>query len=697
MIQSKERETRQINNNLLNAITPFGGIEFFRNRMMLGENFVKIYGITKYPPTLSRGWASRISNLPNVITCQIFEPANNGDLLSDLSKSVAKYRAVMMSTKDELERQRAERKAEDAERLMVQIDQNGEIIGYMSNLVMVAARDEVALERSCRQLEAAIATLNCKGRLLTNMMKEGFKTVSPYNEPSEEVLNILRRNVPKSSFIEGFPFASNSFVDQHGYPFGRNSKGGLVVLDPWKRGGDRTNSNFVVLGVPGVGKSTTVKHLMISEYMMGTVVAVIDPEREYKELTLNLGGDWVNAGGGAFIVNPLQFKHVPLDDEDGVIIHAKNRRIETFKHVPLDDEDGEGVVNGFGFNSSSSNGSISIRSDYGSGHGKDEGSLDGAAILDRLYNDEDIKRGNTKGINMSMALHFKTLEVFFKLYAPEITTRQMALMKLLLERLYNSFGIEWDTDVTNLRNIDYPILSDLYKMIVNTRISGRLQSNKTQDGEMQDGEELQGIFKEDIFELEIMLREMSEGADSFIWNGHSTVDPKSDFICLDTHDLQDTSENVKKAQYYNLLTWMWQRMSRDRKEKVMLFADEAYLLIDPQVPQSLIYMRNMVKRARKYEAGLVTIFHSVVDVLDPTIKMYGQALLDTPAYKILMGTDGVNLMETSKIYNLTSSEQERLANKQRGMSVFFAGNQRFVVNHEMSEYELALMGSGGGR
>ena len=654
MIQvNKERETRQINNNLLNAITPFGGIEFFRNRMMLGENFVKIYGITKYPPTLSRGWASRISNLPNVITCQIFEPANNGDLLADLSKSVAKYRAVVMSTKDELERQRAERKAEDAERLMVQIDQNGEIIGYMSNLILVVARDEAALERSCRQLEATIATLNCKARLLTNMMKEGFKTVSPYNEPIEEVMSILRRNVPKSSFIEGFPFASNSFVDQHGYPFGRNSKGGLVVLDPWKRGSDRTNSNFVVLGVPGVGKSTAVKHLMISEYMMGTVVAVIDPEREYKELTLNLGGDWVNAGGGAFIVNPLQFKHVPLDEEDG-----------------------ESDSTGIGFADSNKNSANSIAN---------SNSIN--VILDRLYEHEDIQRGNAKGINMSMALHFKTLEVFFKLYASEITTRQMALMKLMLEKLYNSFGIEWDTDVTRLRNIDYPILSDLYKLVVDTRTSGKLQS----------GEELQGIFKEDIFELEIMLREMSEGADSFIWNGHSTVDPKSDFICLDTHDLQDTSENVKKAQYYNLLTWMWQRMSRDRKEKVMLFADEAYLLIDPQVPQSLIYMRNMVKRARKYEAGLVTIFHSVVDVLDPSIKMYGQALLDTPAYKILMGTDGVNLMETSKIYNLTSSEQERLANKQRGVSVFFAGNQRFVVNHEMSEYELMLMGTSGGR
>lgn len=676
MIQySKEKETRQINNNLLNAITPSGGVEFFRNRMMLGENFVKIYGIVKYPPTLNIGWASKLSNLPNVVSVQIFEPVNNGELLASLSASVSRNRGVALSTKNELERQRAERKADDAERLMIQIDQNGEIIGYMSNLYMVLGRDEQVLERSCRQLEASIATLNCKGRLLTNMMKTAFRTISPYGEPLEEVLSLLRRNVPISAFVGGFPFASNSFVDPTGLPFGRNSKGGLVVLDPWMRGNDRTNSNFVVLGVPGVGKSTTVKHLMQNEYMMGTVVAVIDPEREYKELTRNLGGDWINAGGGAFIVNPLQFKQVPLDDEDEDD-KEKDKDKDKEKEIgapassaPVDalpapavmklyDDKDLGRPGGSGFAGNDSNGSNGVNGSNA-----------------------------TSPINMSMALHFKTLEVFFKLYAPEITTRQMALLKLLLEDLYGDFGITWGTDTSKFTAKDFPIMEDLYKMIVKVRTQGKLKN----------GSELQGIFKDDIFELEVILREMSAGADSFIWNGHSSLDPKSDFICLDTHDLQDTSENVKKAQYYNLLTWMWQRMSRDRDEKVMLFADEAYLLIDPQVPQSLIYMRNMVKRARKYEAGLAVIFHSVVDVLDPSIKMYGQALLDTPAYKILMGTDGVNLIETAKIYNLTQSEQEKLANKQRGVSVFFAGNRRFVVNHEMSEYELANMGRGGGR
>ena len=43
----------------------------------------------------------------------------------------------------------------------------------------------------------------------------------------------------------------------------------MVILDLWKRGGDRTNSNFVILGISGMGKSTVIKNIVLSEYMMG--------------------------------------------------------------------------------------------------------------------------------------------------------------------------------------------------------------------------------------------------------------------------------------------------------------------------------------------------------------------------------------------------------------------------------------------
>lgn len=51
-------------------------------------------------------------------------------------------------------------------------------------------------------------------------------------------------------------------------------------------------------GVAGVGKSTAIKYIALAEFMIGTKIIFIDPEREYRELCENLGGDWINAAGG---------------------------------------------------------------------------------------------------------------------------------------------------------------------------------------------------------------------------------------------------------------------------------------------------------------------------------------------------------------------------------------------------------------
>ncbi len=138
-------------------------------------------------------------------------------------------------------------------------------------------------------------------------------------------------------------------------------------------------------------------------------------------------------------------------------------------------------------------------------------------------------------------------------------------------------------------------------------------------------------------------------------------------------------------------------MSRDRKERVLLVCDEAYLMIDPHVPQSLMFLRNVEKRSRKYESGLVIISHSVVDFLSPEIKMYGQALLDIPCIKLLMGCDGKNLQETKELYNLTDAETELLEAKKRGHALFVIGSKRLHINFEIPAYKFAYMGTAGGR
>jgi hypothetical protein len=600
------RKTQKLNQALLNIITPLG-LHIKRNMIEIGDNLARAYGVIKYPQNLEVGWLAKLTNIPGTVANISFRPVDNSTLVGAISKSITQNLVTADSARDALTRQRAEKAAADGEKIMRQIDQHGETVGLMGVTLMPLVTDDKALTKVVRRMESAVSVQKCKIRCLANLQTDALKHISPSYPINEKVAAVIERIVPLSTFVGGFPFASTGFNDGTGYYLGKDLMGGLVVVDTWKRGGDRTNSNMVITGVAGVGKSTAVKHIAISEYMKGTKLIFIDPESEYKDLCQALCGDWINAAGGrGGRLNPLQIRPAPLDD---------------------DHEEGQ-----------------------------------------QLYRDEGQGMGD-------MALHMKNLEIFFRLYMPELSDLQMALLKICLVELYNSKKIFWDTDVSLLDNADFPIFSDLYALI-----QEKAQSEAATYGG-----------------LALLLHDIAEGSDSFIWNGHTTVETSTRCICLDTSALQSTGDNIKRTQYFNLLSWCWEQMSRDRAEKVLLICDEAYLMIDPQVPQSLVFLRNIEKRSRKYEAAMAIVSHSIVDFLSPEVKMYGQALLDIPCLKILMGTDGQNLIETKKLYNLTDAEEELLAAKKREHALFLIGSKRMRLHFAIPAYKFDYMGGAGGR
>lgn len=603
------QEQSVTNHALLNVITPVG-LEFTKNSLSVGENIGKIYGLIRYPQKVEKEWLSKITNIPSTIVSIGFKPVDNAALINAISRSIVQQRGLAEGAKDPLARQRAEKAAEDGEKIMLQIDREGETVGLMSVSIMPFAKDERTFRKVCRRTESVISVLKCKMRVIPNLQKECFQHISPSFPTNAKIESILQKIVPLSTFVGGFPFASSGFNDGEGYYFAQDTSGGLVIVDVWRRGGDRTNSNFVIMGNSGVGKSTAIKHIIMSEFMKGTKIIVADPESEYKDLCHNLGGDWINAvGGSSGMINPLQVRPSPRDDEQE----------------------------------------------------KD---------ADRLYRDEGY------GMN-DLALHMKNLEIFFSLYIPSLTDMQRAVLKKCLIELYRDFGITWDTDVSVIKPEGFPIFSDLYKLV-------KEKADTEQD-------------RQAYADLALLLYDIAEGADSFIWNGHSTITSNSQFICLDTNALQETSDSIKRTQYFNILTYCWEQMSRNREERVLLICDEAYLMIDPKVPQSLVYLRNVMKRARKYESALAIISHSIIDFLSENVRQYGQALLDIPCHKILMGTDGPNLKETAKLYDLTDAEQELLLARKRGHALFMVGAKRLHINFEIPDYKLLYMGTAGGR
>lgn len=464
-------------------------------------------------------------------------------------------------------------------------------------------------QNNVKLIKNRVAGMGLKARVPAYLQKEALKQSAPYDTSYKEITDISNKTMSLNALFSGLPFSGSGLIDAEGYYIGVDENGRMVAPSFFFKGNDRTNSNIIIEGSSGSGKSFLAKKIMLNEYLNGTKIWIIDPESEYRPICKLLGGKWIDCSGGEgeFVgrINPLQINPVPT--------------------AGFEDEE------------------------------------------------EDSEYNTTKS---ALALHLDFLTTFFKLYYPEITSLEMSLLNETLEELYKSFGINYDTDITNFKTIQFPIMQDLYSLLE--------EKVKEKSNHQKEYEELRAA-----------LRQMAIGNNSEIFNGHTTIQFDSDFICLDVYSLQGASENVKRCQYFNILRYCQDQSFKDRRERDLVFCDEAYLLIDKKVPQSIEFMRNFCKRARKYESGLVTITQSLVDFLAPEVKQYGQALLDNSTYKFFFGIDGKDLEEVVDLYNLNTEEKAILSQKEKGRGLFFVGSGHQLINVKPLEFEMPYLVGGG--
>ena len=588
-----------IQSGLLDALAP-QAIQFQKDSLQLVDMEGRVMVISDYPPSVGMAWLSRVTQIPGVVTSLHLTPTNAVELVKSISKAIGEYTSRLNMGGNALVMKRTEQSLQDAETLLKKIDLEKQNVFYLTVLLLIVAPDRELLDRRTRQVASALAAAGMIGRTLIFRQEQGLRSVGPWSILDPELLKAGGRNMPVETVAASFPFVSGGINDASGVMLGRDQAGGLVVVDIWKRGGDRTNSNWTILGKPGTGKSYTAKMLLLREYAQGAKIIIIDPEREYRAMCKQLGGAWVNVAGGKGRINPLQVRSVPIEQDDD------------------DDE---------------------------------------KSIFDA---------------QTPLGLHLQILRTFFSLYLRDLTEIERAMLEDALIEVFREKGIDFATIPDDVPPDQWPIMSDLYQYILE-----RQAKNPEYD------------------RLAILLRRPAEGADAALWNGPTTATADSEFVVLDTHDLQNADDAVKRAQYFNVLSYAWNLIKQDRTSQVILFVDEAWMLADDQTPQALAFLRDTSKRIRKYMGALMVASQNVIDFLDPAVARHGQAILDTPAYKLLLAHGEKDWMALKEMMNLTEAEADLLQTAKRGEGLLVAGNQRIHVKIESAPYEAPYLVGGG--
>ena len=136
--------------------------------------------------------------------------------------------------------------------------------------------------------------------------KEGFLSVLPTG--NNVFASQFERVLPASSVANLYPLNYSGKTDENGFYIGRDKYGSNVLVDFDKRTEDKTNSNILILGNSGQGKSYLMKLLLCNQREAGKSVLVLDPEAEYRDICSNLGGTYIDMMSGEFMINPLEPK-----------------------------------------------------------------------------------------------------------------------------------------------------------------------------------------------------------------------------------------------------------------------------------------------------------------------------------------------------------------------------------------------------
>jgi type IV secretory pathway VirB4 component len=179
---------------------------------------------------------------------------------------------------------------------------------------------------------------NFKPSTLYGLQKEGFRSadITP-----DCVLKNYERGINSSSLAAAFPFVKTFVMDEGGIMLGENRTNNYpFILNLWKRGNLYQNSNAMIIGKSGSGKSFFLKNLIANEWANGTRVILLDPEAEYLNLTRNVGGNVIDVGNAKEgRINPFHIYKILTEDGTAadpiVTFNTHLKMLESFFKIVL--------------------------------------------------------------------------------------------------------------------------------------------------------------------------------------------------------------------------------------------------------------------------------------------------------------------------------------------------------------------------
>ncbi|WP_455529771.1 VirB4 family type IV secretion system protein [Ruminococcus sp.] len=283
-----------------------GTVKFYTDHYICGNYYKSIWAITEYPPnTDEMALLSHLADRSGV-ALRIYNRLVSALEQKKIMQQAARKNHMLSTTNDINASVKAEENMTDIVNLIAELKRDRETLLHTAVFIELRADTEEKL----RELQADIQMELTRSKITVDRLllrqQEGFLSVLPCGN---NVFGVQHERVmPSSSSANLYPLNYSGKTDSNGFYIGRDKFGANILVDFDKRTDDKTNSNILILGNSGQGKSYLMKLLLCNMRESGKSVICLDPESEYEDLCNNLGGTYIDMMSGEYMINPLEPK-----------------------------------------------------------------------------------------------------------------------------------------------------------------------------------------------------------------------------------------------------------------------------------------------------------------------------------------------------------------------------------------------------
>jgi len=269
--------------------------------------------VYEYPTEVTNAWGCNIFNMPDTKVVMKLHPLERHKALHRIDRAIDELSGQSRSTGKVSKLMEVDKHISTLAEVMRLLQGDNETL-FETNIYLTLY-DRVVGKK----------TNEFKQRVRRAMAEESFKTedmllrqfeayagasVSTYDPCVRK-----SRSIHSSSVAAVFPFVLSALDDDDGINLG-SSAGIPAFVNFFKRDDRRINSNMVIIGKSGSGKSYATKMILSNLSAEDSKVFILDPENEYSGIARKMDGKLIDAGSAKQgRINP--FHIVPTVDEEG--------------------------------------------------------------------------------------------------------------------------------------------------------------------------------------------------------------------------------------------------------------------------------------------------------------------------------------------------------------------------------------------